>query len=60
MNMLANSLHAGRKTISRTFFLCSYSFHSAMKRQMKADKKAKEKEARMVSDTADKVGFYLN
>lgn len=42
-------LCAGGSSVTRTF-LSSCSFHSALKKQLKADKKAKEKEAKQVSE----------
>ncbi len=43
--MLATSVCGGRR-LTRTI-LTTCSFHSALKRQLKADKKAKEKEAKL-------------
>lgn len=43
--MLASSLFAAR-SLTRSVFLPCSSFHSALKKQMKAEKKAKEKETK--------------
>lgn len=43
--MLATSLFAGR-SLTRSVFLPCSSFHSALKKQLKAEMKAKDKEAK--------------
>ena len=48
--MLATSVFGGRR-LSRAI-LTSCSFHSALKRQLKADQKAKEKEAKLAAAAA--------
>lgn len=53
--MLATSARITATTgraLTRTLFLTSCSFHSALKRQLKADKKTKEKEAKLLSATS--------
>ncbi len=58
--LLASQLHSGRTLVTRTLFLSSCSFHSALKRQLKADKKAQEKEAKLLSadgGEGNKVGL---
>ena len=48
--MLASRLCGGRR-LTRAI-LTSCSFHSALKRQLKADKKAKDKEAKLAAAAA--------
>ena len=47
--MLVSSQLASRR-LTRSLLLTSSSFHSALKRQLKADKKAKEKETKVVTE----------
>lgn len=54
MMLATGSLFAGR-SITRSVFLPCSSFHSALKRQLKADKKAKEREAKLATQAAAEV-----
>lgn len=55
--MLATSLSAGRSVARHIYLPCS-SFHSALKRQLKADKKTKEKEAKLAAEAAVEVRVH--
>ena len=52
LSMLASRVSVGGRSFR---FCCSSSFHSALKRQLKADKKAKEKEKKLQVEPASKV-----
>ena len=54
--MLASRLfNATGRSLTRSLFSSSCSFHSAMKRQSKAEKKAKEKDAKSAEATEAQV-----
>jgi hypothetical protein len=60
----ASGLQIAGRSITRSVFLSCSSFHSAMKKQAKADKKAKEREAKVAAELEVRVhagcGFNLN
>lgn len=53
--MMLASTHLASRRLTRSLLLTSCSFHSALKRQRKADKKAKERETKVVA--AAEVGM---